>query len=829
MNHVLQSLYINGAGLHSRIRANLRPPSPCQSSTTGGSRRKSSPRNLQRCHVALATHEEDLDEEYDSADDEICGIDFVTLQPIRGADCRRLRLEEEKMQAQRAHAVAAKAESDAQLQKRSQDGYDFFGRWQSSKPSSFSDEGKQTSSSSSSSSSSNSTSTAANSSASTILQPRFHVEPSSSSSSASSSAAAAATAGSRIEAEDEAPNFLRPAYRASPLLAEFQRQREKSTTARILFLDEGGEFRAALGAALLTHMLTRLRTALDVTVEYGSLGPLPGFNGGKPSAELLHTAAFMGIPLLHTDNSTPAVKQFEEVVDAVRYDLILVMDRFDHQEVLREVAILDAINPGGNYSGRVRLLGPFGMAARRATPPQVVQDIVDPLYHNQMDSSGRQTALQAAAMELSFSCRGLATFLLDLQARCHDSLTLRAALAQSLRCPMLAGELPSQRDRSGGQNVSKDDEFTVRAVNGQRQVMRRPSKPRGYWKSIENVDAELRQWMKARRLERLPLQKELRASGASSLASAVDAHGGLSAFSVRLGVAMASRRPNGYWDNFENLQKALSAYVKPVSNSNNKKKNNSSSKRDGDEKMAVVAMMMPSVQELVRAGRSDLLGAISDHGGVVAVAARLGVNVRRGSGWDEAKILQELQSIARSGKISVGGALPTKDQLFRADRSDLVSAVNKLGGFAYFQELDRSSSSKNSSSSSSNTNSSSGDILPFQSGGKYREKASVRRIPLVEKVSQQVAAWMAANGHSNQLPMRSELEACGSADVWIAIQRCGGGRRVAEHMGLEWVETRGRRRRKEGENEAVMVTAVDEVDLKADVNILDAYEEFVFV
>ena len=80
---------------------------------------------------------------------------------------------------------------------------------------------------------------------------------------------------------------------------------------------------------------------------------------------------------------------FDEVVDIVNFDLVAVMDRFDLEAVLREVAVYDALNPGGCYSARVRRLcdwapPPRVSVASAAASPEASRtlrgDILDPLY-----------------------------------------------------------------------------------------------------------------------------------------------------------------------------------------------------------------------------------------------------------------------------------------------------------------------------------------------------------------------------------------------------------------------------------------------------------------
>lgn len=895
MFHVLNSLHIKMSRPQGRLPVGIRLKPRESTNLCSRFTRRALP-------IRRAEEEEDPFSSADD-DDEVCGIDFVTLEPITGAECRRLR-EEENLLKSHAAAVAGaaatatkEAAADATTPSKKQpssskdnDGYDFFGR--SRIPLNRSNDSERDDYASASSSSSSSSDEASQPAVLPLRTPYRAVQES--------------VANSRNYRNP--PTMLdgiRPSYRASPLYEEFQRQRDASTAAKILFLDEGGEFRAALGAALLRHMLSRLRTPLDVIIECASLGPIDGRR--LPSRDLQRTAAAMGISL----NPAAASRQFKEVADAVRYDLILVMDRFDYQEVIRDVSMLDAINPGGNYSGRVRVLGPFGMAARRATPGQIVQDIADPLYDMHTDSAAEQAALQSAAQELAFACRGLATYLLDLQARCGDFVSLRDAVAVSLRCPLLAGELPSQRDRnstasSGQYRIAQDDFFTVRAVNGQRRVVRRPSKPRGYWKSPENIENELRIWIKSHNLDRLPTQKELRAAGESSLATAIDKLGGLAGFSTKLGVPMASRRPNGYWTDFDKLGRALKAYMKPVEKEyhNNSEDMTSRSINAAVGEDSVVAgqrhkeeskeikiqeprgthtelFWMPTAQELTVAGRGDLLRAIREHGGIAAVGKKLGVKVRRGSGWDEAKILQELRSFAANSiskaKISPpvlpsisasvetaeSEILPTKEQLIAAGRRDLAAAVNKLGGFHYFRELYQStrsirkrssfSCSQGITSNGSTSKEGSSSISPFSlslaaSSSSFPSKTRPvdspssdgvmglhgRKLPLIEEVAEQLEFWMSNSAFSpnHRIPTRAELVSAGRGDLWSAVQRCGGGRRVAEQMGLEWIETRGRRKRSPSDEDEHCNSRRENDggnDPRSEIHMLDAYEEFVFI
>jgi hypothetical protein len=94
----------------------------------------------------------------------------------------------------------------------------------------------------------------------------------------------------------------------------------------------------------------------------------------------------MGVRLCPDKAAVP----FDEGVDIVNFDLVVVMDRFDQEALLREVAVYDALNPGGCYCARVRRLGEWAVAPPRADASASASasdrarilrgDVADPLY-----------------------------------------------------------------------------------------------------------------------------------------------------------------------------------------------------------------------------------------------------------------------------------------------------------------------------------------------------------------------------------------------------------------------------------------------------------------
>ena len=90
-------------------------------------------------------------------------------------------------------------------------------------------------------------------------------------------------------------------------------------------------------------------------------------------------------------------------------------------QVYREVAVFDAMNPGGGYSNRVQQLGNFA-AAPDSQASTFSEDINDPLYGN-FGGAQEHVALLAAVHQLRTACRALLQKLMHLQARYNLSFS----------------------------------------------------------------------------------------------------------------------------------------------------------------------------------------------------------------------------------------------------------------------------------------------------------------------------------------------------------------------------------------------------------------------
>lgn len=91
-------------------------------------------------------------------------------------------------------------------------------------------------------------------------------------------------------------------------------------------------------------------------------------------------------------------------------------------QVLKDVAVLDTINPGGFYTAKIRLFGPFAAASASFKPDRMpwvfAEGIEDPLYGN-VGGDAEQAALWGTLRKLRLACAGLAQFLHQLQKRYH--------------------------------------------------------------------------------------------------------------------------------------------------------------------------------------------------------------------------------------------------------------------------------------------------------------------------------------------------------------------------------------------------------------------------
>jgi hypothetical protein len=264
-------------------------------------------------------------------------------------------------------------------------------------------------------------------------------------------------------------------------------------------------------------------------------------------------------------------------------------------------------------------------------------------------------------------------------------------------------------------------------------------KPSGYWSDVENVKKEIDSFNAERGTPGvMPKEDELKARGRSSLAFAIRRHGGFPQFARDHGY-LSSRKPNGYYADFEVLKAELLRWVTESG----------------------VAGVMPTAQQLKDGSppRNDLVRAISQHGGPAEVAKKLGLRMthdKKPDGYydDPRNLAREVY--AAVDELRLSGSMPTPKQLVSSGKAGLVAAVCEHGGFwKVAQSL---------------------GLTPNRKQKGYW---------IEEMVDAEVLEFLRLTGAEGWMPTGFELRGAGRADLEVAIYRHGGTTRaVAERLGL---------------------------------------------
>lgn len=155
----------------------------------------------------------------------------------------------------------------------------------------------------------------------------------------------------------------------------------------------------------------------------------------------------------------------------------------------------------------------------------------------------------------------------------------------------------------------------IRRHGGPRAVAERmgvePSNRRksyGYWRNFANLEAEIRAYAAASDApDMMPTQEELQANGRSDMVNAIRRNGGFYSVADRLGLRRKRPiHPLNYWHDFATVERELRLYLDEIGQPD----------------------LIPTYPELIEAQRFDLKYAIERHGGLAAVAQRMGLHMR---------------------------------------------------------------------------------------------------------------------------------------------------------------------------------------------------------
>lgn len=193
-------------------------------------------------------------------------------------------------------------------------------------------------------------------------------------------------------------------------------------------------------------------------------------------------------------------------------------------------------------------------------------------------------------------------------------------------------------------------------------------RPRAYWRDPAILNGEILAFTaKYGHPGIMPTSEGLRRAGRTDLLYAIRRYGGFSALAARLHLIWYG--PSSFWRAFRNLRSRLLVFLKSQGNTT----------------------VMPSVQELHKLGRFDLVYGIALHGGVMAVSRRMGLSMsysqRDEEFWrKDTSVLRELQEVLHAQPLEVQHIMPTSVKLIQLGRADLATAIRDHGGWIHYAQ-----------------------------------------------------------------------------------------------------------------------------------------------
>ncbi|MCP6719618.1 MAG: hypothetical protein KJI71_05380 [Patescibacteria group bacterium] len=254
------------------------------------------------------------------------------------------------------------------------------------------------------------------------------------------------------------------------------------------------------------------------------------------------------------------------------------------------------------------------------------------------------------------------------------------------------------------------------------------TKPKGYWKAWDNIQVGLEDIIEG--LGHFPTQKELKDVGCFDLLYGIAKyHGGINEVKLKLGYELGVR-PQGYWQEWRNLERELRPFVEELGRLPNKEElreknlthieaailkyhggvenvrrrfdlSTSNRKPKGYWKDICNVILeaefikseygfdtLPSPRELSKLGHSSLVTSTCEyHGGFAKIRLLLGENIPEAKAdlQDLDVIKKEIRKIMEEHRFDF---IPSQVQLQKLGRYDLSSAISTHhGGFRKFREL----------------------------------------------------------------------------------------------------------------------------------------------
>ncbi|KAJ7541447.1 hypothetical protein O6H91_10G059900 [Diphasiastrum complanatum] len=207
---------------------------------------------------------------------------------------------------------------------------------------------------------------------------------------------------------------INPVYRSSTLLRS-PSESINDKLVRVLFLSEGNVCRSVYAEAIFTQLVRE--SGLSDIVECSSKATTNYNIGEPPDYRAVQVAEEYGLKL----REGTVARVVDSANDIVDYDLLLVMDRFNASDLMKEVTLHEAIDKRTRYAYKVHRLGEFSSS-------RLIEDIDDPLYGN-MGGPKEIELLRQVYDDLVDSCKGLIELLLRIKLTLQDTETLKQGLS----------------------------------------------------------------------------------------------------------------------------------------------------------------------------------------------------------------------------------------------------------------------------------------------------------------------------------------------------------------------------------------------------------------
>ncbi|GJP81548.1 hypothetical protein CLOP_g11688 [Closterium sp. NIES-67] len=221
---------------------------------------------------------------------------------------------------------------------------------------------------------------------------------------------------------DVSSTCVNPVFRSFPSLKEGDGNADGPggrTAVRVLFLSEGNVCRSVVAEAVMAAMVRD--KGLEDYIQCASKAVRDYNVGESPDSRVVQLAGQSGVAV----EGSRRAELLRPVEDVVAYDVLVVMDKFNAADVLKEVSVFDTIDPSARFSSKVRRMGDFCKS-------RVVDDIDDPLYGN-MGGPEELELLGAAINDIVDCCDGLLADLVAVKNGLPEGESFRSGVKKWLQ------------------------------------------------------------------------------------------------------------------------------------------------------------------------------------------------------------------------------------------------------------------------------------------------------------------------------------------------------------------------------------------------------------